>query len=95
MRSLVWLLLVASLLVGCASFDPGGKQSAGPGQAVYHYKRTGDSCEVIITSAREVPGLEAKVDKNCAVTVKAEALSGERMQLQMMGIMGALLQKLP
>lgn len=83
------------LLSGCATFTPGGKQSAAPGQAVYHYKKTPDSCEVIITSAREVPGIEAKVDKNCAVTVKAEALSGEKLQMQMMGIMGLLLQRLP
>lgn len=87
--------LTGLLLSGCASFDPGGKQSAAPGQAVYHYKKTADSCEVIITSAREVPGIEAKVDKNCAVTVTAEALSGEKLQLQMMGIMGLLLQRLP
>lgn len=79
-------------LSGCASYSPGGEQSAGPGQAVYHYKKTGDSCEVIITSAREVPGLEASVDKNCAVKVKAEALSGEKMQLQMMSIIGSLVK---
>ena len=82
-------------LSGCASFTPGGKQSASAGQAVYHYKKTADSCEVIITSAREVPGIEANVDENCAVSVKAEALSGEKLQMQMMGIMGLLLQRLP
>lgn len=79
-------------LGGCASYGPGGEQSAGPGQAVYHYKKTGDTCEVIITSAREVPGLEASVDKNCAVAVKAEALSGEKMQMQMMGIIATLVK---
>lgn len=71
---------------GCASFSPDGSQSAGgPGQATYHYKRTPEGgCEVIITSAREVPGLEASVDENCAVTVKAEALTGLEAQTQMM-----------
>jgi PBP1b-binding outer membrane lipoprotein LpoB len=87
MKKLVAVMVIAAFLSGCATFDPAGRQSAGPGQAVYHYKRTGDSCEVIITSAREVPGIEASVDKNCAVTVKAEALSGA-------GIMGALLERL-
>ena len=93
MKRMIPLMLIAPL-VGCASFDPGGGQSAGPGQATYHYKRTGDSCEVVITSAREVPGIKAKVDKNCAVTVEAEALSGEKIQMQMMGLMGLLLERL-
>ena len=94
MKALILATTIA-LLAGCASYDPSGKQTAASGQAVYHYKRTGDTCEVIITSARDVPGIEASVDKNCAVKVKAEALTGERMQMQMMGIMGTLLDRLP
>lgn len=85
---LVVLLLVAAAMGGCASFSQDGSQRAGPGQATYHYKKSPDgSCEVVITSAREVPGLKAKVSKDCAVAVEADALSGIEAQ---MGIIEAL-----
>lgn len=92
------ILFVAGLLLtasGCASYDPGGAQKAAAGQAVYHYKKTGDSCEVIITSAREVPGIEAEVDKDCAVKVKAEALTGAEMQGRMFDTVNQALSKVP
>ena len=86
MRFLTPVLLLPVLLqTGCASFNPDGSQRAGPGQATYRYTKGADgSCEVVITSAREVPGLEAKVSKDCAVTVKAEALTGVEAQTQML-----------
>ena len=80
-------------LAGCASYDPGGKQSATAGKAVYHYKKTADTCEVIITSAREPQGLNAQVDKNCAVTVSADVLSAEKLQLRMMDTTWMLVQE--
>ena len=87
---LIMLALLLSGITGCASFDADSGQRAGPGQAVYHYRKSAEGCEVVITSAREVPGIEARVDENCAVTVKAEALSGEKLQLKMMGTINML-----
>ena len=82
-------------LSGCASFDPSGAQRAGPGQATYHYKKGPDgSCEVVITSAREVPGLKAKVDKNCAVTVQADALGGMELQMRTIEVLNGALDLL-
>ena len=96
MKTLLVGLLALSSFVGCASYSPNGAQQAGPGQAAYHYKKSADgSCEVIITSARDVPGIKASVTKDCGVKVEAEALSGEKLQLQMMSLMGAILQLLP
>lgn len=77
-------------LGGCASYNPEGTQSASGGQAVYHYKKTADTCEVIITSGRELSDVIAGVDENCAVEFQAKALTGEEMQAQMLGIITTL-----
>jgi len=78
-------------------FQPGGIQSAGPGQAVYHYKKTADgACEVVITSAREFPqGIDAAVGENCEVNVTADVVSGEALQMQFMQLFQQLLPLLP
>ena len=90
----VALLTLLLGLAGCASYAPGGKQSATAGKAVYHYKKTADTCEVTITSAREPQGLDAQVDENCAVTVSADVLSAEKLQLKMMDTTWMLVQEL-
>lgn len=87
-------LLLSFFIVGCASFSSDGEQSAGPGQAVYHYKKTADSCEVTVTSAKDILDLNLGIDENCAVKAKAEAVSGEKMQMEMIETMGKLLDKL-
>jgi hypothetical protein len=79
-------------LSGCASFSPDGTQSAGGGQAVYHYKKTADTCEVTITSGRELSDVSAGVDKNCAVDFGAKALTGQEMQMDMLGIISTLVK---
>lgn len=82
-------LMVMVGVSGCASFNPDGSQSAGgPGQATYRYTKGADgSCEMVITSAREVPGIKARVSKDCAVTVSAEALTGLEAQTQMLQLL--------
>lgn len=77
-------------LSGCASYSPGGTQSASGGQAVYHYKKTADTCEVIITSGRELSDVQAGVDENCAVDFGAKALTGQEMQMDMLSIINTL-----
>ena len=95
MKTLTVTLLVL-YIQGCASFTPDGGQRAGAGQATYHYKKSADgACEVVITSAREVPGLEAKINKDCAVTVKADALSGIEAQMGMIDALNKTLELLP
>lgn len=85
-----FILVGVLFLGGCASYSPGGKQSAGGGQAVYHYIKTADSCEVIITSGRELSDVHAGVDENCAVDFEAKALTGQEMQMDMLGIITKL-----
>jgi hypothetical protein len=94
----VFMVLLVLSTGGCASFGADGSMQAAPGEAVYHYRRinpAGEVCEVIITSARDVPGLEASVDRHCAVEVKAAALGGEKLQDQLMGLVGLALQRVP
>lgn len=90
-------VVIALSLPGCAMFQPGGTQSAGPGQAVYHYMKSADgACEVIITSARDFPaGIDAAVGENCEVNVTADVVSGEALQMQFMQLFQQLLPLLP
>lgn len=87
-------LLAVLLLAGCATQ---GDQTAPAGTAAYHYKKTtkSGSCEMTITSARDIAGITATVDRNCAVTISAEKLTGEQMQIQMMNLLGHAIDKLP
>lgn len=91
----LWAIALPLLIPGCALFTPGGLQSSAPGQAVYHYKRTADSCEVIITSGRDVPGIKARVGKDCSVSVEADALTGQDAQIRMLGLFESLLSRIP
>lgn len=86
-------VVIALSLSGCAMFQPGGTQSAGPGQAVYHYNKSADgACEVVITSARDFPaGIEAAVGENCEVNVTADVVTGQTLQLQLMQLFEQLL----
>ncbi len=98
MRNLRLFTVLAAALAatGCAGLLPSGSQYAGAGMATYTYQKTaaGD-CSVSITSGREVPGVNATVDKDCGVSVTAEALSGQEAQKQTLSIIGGLIQRIP
>lgn len=63
-------------LLGCEATIPTGDG------AIYHYRKTADTCEVEIESDREVPFLKAGIDKNCAVSIEAGGLFGEKVDLE-------------
>ncbi len=72
-------LLIAALfipLLGCEATIPTGDG------ATYHYRKTADTCEVQIKSDRDVPLLKAGIDKNCAVSLEAGGLFGEKVDLE-------------
>lgn len=77
------LLAIALLaLTGCAMRDG---QLTGAGSASYEYKRTladGSSCTVTMLSGRDVMGGALAIDKDCAVTTKADSTSGAGEALQ-------------
>ena len=84
---------MASILSSCAMFNPNGTQSAGPGQAVYHYNKSADGdCELVITSAREFPaGIDVAIGSDCQVNVMSDVVTGETLQMEFMTLFQQLL----
>jgi len=80
------LMVLALLLGGCAVGTDG--RLAGAGSASYEYKRTladGSTCSVSVLSGRDVVGADLAVDKDCAVTSRADSTAGAVSALQVVG----------
>ena len=73
-----------------------GETVGGLGQAGYRYEQTADGgCRVEIASGREVQTGSIEIGADCKLSAKADALTGAEMQLQMIQLLNAILQRLP
>jgi hypothetical protein len=91
---MIWMgiLMVALLLSGCAKSPLGSAQAGG---AVYQYKKidkTGASCEISITSAREVGEGTVKIGDDCAMSTEVSELGGSDEAYR---VIESLVNKLP
>jgi len=74
-------LIFAFALTGCAA-NKGG-DIAGIGEAVYTYKHVGKngSCELKITSGRDLNNAVVEIDENCAIKTGAASTRGAEASL--------------
>lgn len=86
-RIALTLFLVAMFTLSGCALSPDGHVT-GAGSASYEYKRTladGSTCSVIMLSGRDVIGGALTIDKDCAVTSKADSTAGTGEAITVIG----------
>lgn len=87
------ILAVSTLfLAGCAATSQWGE--AKTGGAVYSYSHTanGETCDINITSAREVIGVDVSVASDCTITTTTNHSSSAQ---DVIGVIGGLVNRIP
>jgi len=81
-----------ALITGCATDSLGNRVS--DGAAVYHYKKTADSCEVMITSARNPTGVLTQVEgDSCNVSVETSIDPDKKAQLKTLDLANSIINR--